>query len=236
MVWLIFGCARSQSLLPTASVSKLNLPELLTPEPVGPLDQTINAFPSKQKKSGSHDQEWQPLAAVRPWKSIVLHHTASASGSVESIDQLHRRRKDSRGKPWLGIGYHFVIGNGQGMPDGAVSPTFRWRDQLAGAHAGDAKLNSTGIGIVLVGNFEKEVPSSSQLRATTTLLKHLTSTYKISSEAILGHGDIKATACPGRYFPLADLRASVAALGTDSELPLARLVPSTGDTRKDALQ
>src|SRR6185369_5851266 len=92
---------------------------------------------------------FEPRKTSRAWRFVVLHHTATETGDVETIDENHRARTDSSGRPWLGIGYHFVIGNGQGMADGLVEPTFRWNDQLHGAHAGDQIHNEYGIGICL---------------------------------------------------------------------------------------
>ena len=100
-------------------------------------------------------------------------HTATASGSVETIHAAHRRRKDSAGRPWRGIGYHFLIGNGHGMPDGAVEPTFRWTEQLAGAHAGTRPHNARGVGVALVGDFTKHPPTAKQLAAAVRLTAHL---------------------------------------------------------------
>jgi len=73
----------------------------------------------------------EPEVASRHWKYIVFHHTATSSGDLASIDEEHRQRKDSQGKPWLGIGYHFLIGNGDGMADGLIEPTFRWPRPVA---------------------------------------------------------------------------------------------------------
>ncbi|HVW01708.1 MAG TPA: peptidoglycan recognition family protein [Planctomycetaceae bacterium] len=150
---------------------------------------------------------WKPLVAERQWKYIVLHHTASTQGSVESIHESHLQRKDKSGKPWLGIGYHFVIGNGKGMPDGQIEPTFRWNQQLHGAHAGsqDPEYNQLGIGIVLVGNFEKSSPTDAQLASVKKLVRTLKSQYKIPSSKVIGHRDIRSTECPGSLFPLADI-------------------------------
>lgn len=148
------------------------------------------------------EQRWKPEADDRPWKYIVLHHSATKSGSVEGIDQVHRQRKDASGKNWLGIGYHFVIGNGDGMKDGEVKPTFRWRRQLHGAHAGASLYNQFGIGICLIGNFETHEPTSRQVQTLKNLLDELSDRYKIDKKHIIGHGDIKSTQCPGKYFPL----------------------------------
>ncbi|MEX0702842.1 MAG: peptidoglycan recognition family protein [Planctomycetales bacterium] len=152
---------------------------------------------------------WKPSAAPRDWKYVVIHHTAAERGSVDSIHETHLQRKDARGKPWLGIGYHFVIGNGQGMPDGEIEPTFRWREQLHGAHAGVGEYNQHGIGVVLVGNFEERPPSSAQLAAVKRLVGALRAEYGIPAAKVVGHGDVKATECPGKYFPMHEVSRSL---------------------------
>ena len=159
-------------------------------------------------RRGILPKEWKPEAAARQWNSIVIHHTATTRGNVESIHEAHSKRKDSKGNYWLGIGYHFVIGNGNGMRDGAIEPTFRWRQQLHGAHAGDNEHNQHGIGIALIGNFEKHSPTAAQLAAIKRLVGTLKGAYGISGEKIIGHSEIKATACPGKYFPMAEVSLS----------------------------
>jgi hypothetical protein len=139
---------------------------------------------------------------LKPWKYLVLHHTATTSGDVESIHQSHLKNKDRSGNRWLGIGYHFVIGNGDGMPDGEIAPTFRWHQQLPGAHAGNKEFNDCGIGIVLVGNFAKKPPTEAQVSATKRLVSDLANEFVIESSCIIGHGTVRATECPGRYFPM----------------------------------
>lgn len=149
------------------------------------------------------ENPWPHEGKPREWRSIVLHHTATDRGSVEGIHEAHLRRK------WLGIGYHFVIGNGAGMPDGRIEATFRWRTQLHGAHAGVNVHNEHGIGIVLVGNFEKRAPTERQLVAVKRLVSILTERYGIAAENVVPHRDVRATVCPGKHFPLDDvLRAA----------------------------
>ncbi|MCA9109635.1 MAG: N-acetylmuramoyl-L-alanine amidase [Planctomycetaceae bacterium] len=145
---------------------------------------------------------WTPRGPVRDWQSIVIHHTASETGSVESIHQIHRERKDAAGNPWRGIGYHFVIGNGHGMDDGAIEATFRWREQLEGAHAGISRYNEQGVGICLIGNFEKHSPTEAQIVSLKKLIAWLSQEYDISVDQVKGHRDLKATACPGKFFPM----------------------------------
>ncbi len=169
------------------------------------------------------DNPWKPESGARDWKYIVLHHTASEEGDVESIHESHLKNKDKNGKPWLGIGYHFVIGNGKGMTDGEIEPTFRWKQQMQGAHAGVAEYNQFGVGIVLVGNFEDGPPTRSQVVSVKRLVRVLSREYEIQTAQIVGHGDVKATECPGSHFPLSEIRDSVAAL--ELEEPLAAVLP-----------
>ncbi|HEX4130143.1 MAG TPA: peptidoglycan recognition family protein [Pirellulales bacterium] len=145
---------------------------------------------------------WQPAAQPRAWKYVVFHHTATVAADVATIDEAHRQRVDSAGKPWLGIGYHFVIGNGQGMPDGLVEPTFRWTEQLHGAHAANREYNEHGIGICLVGDFTAEQPTERQVAAAAELVRQLREQYGITATNVIRHSDLVATECPGELFPL----------------------------------
>ena len=180
-------------------------------------DRVASSEPNKLRLAGSNP--WKPAVNERRWKHIVMHHTASAAGSVASIDRAHRQRKDSNGQPWLGIGYHFVIGNGNGMKDGEIQPTFRWNKQIHGAHAGVKKYNELGIGIVLIGNFEKTRPTKAQLASAKRLVKTMRASYGISAKNVLAHQDINKTACPGRYFSLARIT------GVSDEATLGSLSP-----------
>ncbi len=157
--------------------------------------------------SGDSDQtfEWAVDVAERPWEFVVIHHSATSAGSVESIHREHRSRRDRNGQPWLGIGYHFVIGNGQGMADGEISASFRWREQLHGAHCGSLRHNGRGIGICLIGNFEEYEPTAAQRESVMKLLRALTDRYDIPKARVLGHDQVRATACPGRWFPLREV-------------------------------
>jgi hypothetical protein len=168
---------------------------------------------------------WRPSVPARQWTWIVMHHTASSHGSVESINEAHLQRRDRNGNSWKGIGYHFVIGNGNGMDDGAIEPTFRWRGQLPGAHAGDDDHNQHGIGIALVGNFELAPPSAAQMAAVKRLVTVLRTRYGIEASNVLRHGDIKATACPGKYFPMGDLTQRRMDPLAGNSMPSSGLVP-----------
>jgi hypothetical protein len=144
--------------------------------------------------------EWRTRAKPRPWRYIVVHHTATATGSAATCHKYHRR------KGWSGLGYHFVIGNGSLTPDGTVEVGYRWRQQLHGAHArahqgDDNKWNNYGIGICLVGDFRHHGPSDRQMDVLVELVRALRAEYAISVYKVVPHRDVKTTLCPGEAFP-----------------------------------
>ncbi len=158
--------------------------------------QALAALPAVRPESA-----WRVRATPGRWRNIVVHHTATKTGSAESIDRYHREVN----KWENGLGYHFIIGNGHGMDDGEVAMSRRWREQLDGAHVrmkGTGKANSWSIGIALVGNFEEEVATPRQLAALRGLLAFLLQEYGIKNEEIVGHGQVSVnfTACPGKLF------------------------------------
>ncbi len=134
---------------------------------------------------------------TRSWRYIVIHHSASDSGNASTIDKYHREVKG-----WSnGLGYHFLIGNGNGSHEGKIEVGDRWNEQKDGAHAGNDKYNKYGIGICLVGNFDNSYPSDSQISSLLYLVDYLQNRCNIPRENIVMHRDFRKTACPGRNFP-----------------------------------
>ncbi len=134
--------------------------------------------------------------AARKWRYIVIHHSGTDEGSAAAFDRYHRNVKG-----WKDLAYHFVIGNGRGTSDGAVEAGPRWKEQRVGAHAGVQRYNDFGIGVCLVGNFEKSVPTKKQRQALGRLLSSLMKRYGIPAARVKRHSDIVQTKCPGRRFP-----------------------------------
>jgi len=158
------------------------------------------AVPAHQASWG--DLDWSPAGPERPWQFIVIHHSATPTGSAAEFDLMHRA------KGWDELGYHFVIGNGTGSGDGQVEVGSRWRTQKHGAHCkvqGHPEYNDVGIGICLVGNFNETYPSEAQMASLSRLVRYLMNRYGIPRSRIYGHGQLKPTDCPGRHFSYADL-------------------------------
>lgn len=169
----------------------------------------IRGLSGGHRKTTDSKLSWMAEVEETEWQYVVIHHSATKSGSAESIHEEHLNRRDAQGNPWLGIGYHFVIGNGQGMPDGTVQATFRWKEQIHGAHSGSEVFNARGIGICLIGNFEDSQPSKAQIYSLKSLVKILSARHRITPERLVGHASVKATACPGKYFPLNEIRRAI---------------------------
>ncbi len=170
---------------------------------------------AKPSYSGNIPSAWIPPARLEipgRWQAIVIHHSAEDFGDARSYNLAHKERG------WDGLGYDFVIDNGNnkdGKPDGCVEVGYRWRQQLVGAHCrarpdDNNYWNKHSIGICLVGNFQKHPPTEAQWRSLVKLIHFLQRRYHIPTSKIVGHRDIKPTACPGKYFSFAELRRRLA--------------------------
>jgi hypothetical protein len=140
---------------------------------------------------------WDAPAQERQWRYVVIHHSATNSGNAAQFDTMHRQ---DRG--WDELGYHFVIDNGRGGPDGRVEVGSRWTKQKHGAHTGgtpENEYNELGIGICLVGDFRGGMPTAGQLVATQKLVAYLCHRYDIPPQNVITHQDAPAanTECPG---------------------------------------
>ena len=195
IVPLLYGCSSTYvSTLPPYK-PKEPKPEIVIPESIM---SELNKFKTRP---------WKELNKfkIRPWKYVVIHHSASDSGNAASIGKYHR---DEKG--WVnGLGYHFLIGNGNGSRDGQIEVGNRWDDQIDGAHAGNDKYNKHGVGICLVGNFENDDPTSLQISSLTYLINYLQERCNIPRNQVILHKTFRKTACPGRHFPYNKVMASL---------------------------
>lgn len=132
---------------------------------------------------------------VRPWsqiKYLVIHHTVTKSDATpDDIALLHKARG------WSGIGYHFVI-----TSDGMV----HYVGDISTARANVLNKNEQVIGITIVGDFTKHLPTDEQIRSAHDLCKFfIEETPSIptlnSWSQLVGHKDLQATACPGTSWP-----------------------------------
>lgn len=145
-------------------------------------------------------------AADGQWLAIVIDHTGAPFGTPASINTEHKAMG------LKGLGYDFVIGNGQGMSDGEIHVGERWLEQAPGAHTAGPDgdwYNRHAIGIALVGDGTRRGFSQTQMTRLLDLVSALAREYQIPPERIVLHSDVAPVAGPGRYFPAASLREQI---------------------------
>lgn len=130
---------------------------------------------------------------------LVIHHTVTSHDATpDDIALLHRARG------WGGIGYHFVI-----VKDG----TIYYVGDIGTARANVANMNEKVIGIAMVGDFTKHLPSDEQIISAHILTNFLVHNYPNletikSWDNLVGHKKLRATACPGSSWPV-DMRERI---------------------------
>jgi hypothetical protein len=180
-----------------------------------------------------------PLQYSKRVKIIVVHHTAIANAgddrtSEEKMRALYEMHANGRG--WGDIGYHYVIGH-----DGKIFEGKAGGDYVVGGHVYCGNVGT--VGIALMGNFELELPTQSQMRALQWLIANLESKYGIDPDGtaffhgkerptVVGHRDLLSTDCPGYYVAetMDQIRAHVASgdLAASVDFPRPRKTESAG--------
>lgn len=157
-------------------------------------------------------QQWQVLdvetrreidaATPTPqkWSGVVLHGSGTVRGSATLLDRYQAQVKGRTD----GAGYHFVIGNGQGAPDGRIQVTEKWKQAAAGHEA-------SRISVCLVGDFLQRPPTQMQLQALDELMDYLgmkLGVVPVSAHEAGGKGNER---CLGPKFPLEQIIQAVGA-------------------------
>jgi len=144
-----------------------------------------------------------PVARSR-WRYIVVHNSGTRQGNAKAFDYYHRNVR----KMPNGLAYHFVIGNGTSSGNGQVEIGPRWVRQINGGHVHSDYLNNIALGICLVGDFNRDVPTPEQQEALDELIRYLRNRVgKIEHKPAIvkAHKDINPpqwpTDCPGNRFP-----------------------------------
>lgn len=153
-----------------------------------------NVIPrSRWTTAGPSQRDLNPMTSIR---YITVHHDAmprvnSAVFAVAAarLEQIRRAHTSERG--WSDIGYHFAI-------DRAGRVWSARSLQYQGAHVKDH--NEGNVGILLLGNFDSETPSSAQLESMCALITSLRRQFNVPLGNVKTHQDWEsaATACPGR--------------------------------------
>src|SRR5438067_1222522 len=140
-----------------------------------------------------------PVQRAR-WKFIIVHNSGTRQGNARAFDYYHRRIRRMKN----GLAYHFVIGNGTSSRNGQIEIGDRWVHQLRGGHVHSDYMNNIGLGICLVGDFNRDQPTRAQLEACEELIKYLQERCG-AKMTVRPHREVNpprwATDCPGDVFP-----------------------------------
>ncbi len=139
-----------------------------------------------------------PVQRAR-WKFIIVHNSGTRQGSARVFDYYHRHVRRMKN----GLAYHFVIGNGTSTRNGQIEIGERWVKQIRGGHVHSDYMNNIGLGICLVGDFNRDQPTRAQLEACEELIKYLQE--RCGKMQVRPHREVNpprwATDCPGDVFP-----------------------------------
>ncbi|MDS1271448.1 peptidoglycan recognition family protein [Lipingzhangella sp. LS1_29] len=156
---------------------------------------------------------------TEPPDHIVIHHTATANTSDFSRSRalslsrgIQNWHMDNNG--WNDTGQQLTISRGGYVMEGRNTSLEAIAEgkHVVGAHV--ANHNSHTLGIENEGSYGSASPPEEQLAALVATVAWLCAVYELDPEqAIVGHRDFNATACPGDelYALLPSLRTEVCA-------------------------
>ena len=167
----------------------------LAPAPLTP-DATNSLFAVDAPSSMDAIFQTQTASNDSAWKFIYIHHSRSMTSGSENITQPNGELSD-----------HFVIGNGQGLGDGEVQMGQRWETQhSAAAPTRGTRIDPQCISICIVGDFDQNRPTPTQIQRLAELVKTLQAHYRIPLENVAFADQAQSVAGTGRYFPVTAFR------------------------------
>lgn len=131
-----------------------------------------------------------PMAGVQ---RITIHHDAIHSSGLydqgDAIRRLQTIRKSHLNQQWADIGYHYVID-----PQGRI-----WEGRPIRFQGAHVKNNNEGnLGIMVMGNFDDEMPTGAALASLDAFIADRMRAYRVPMNRVFTHQEINPTACPGR--------------------------------------
>lgn len=126
---------------------------------------------------------------VNGWTQIIVHESGSLVGSLDDLTRQHA----AAGLPSLG--YHFVVGNGNGELNGAVLSGSRWTAQQRGTIAATVGAqiqyveNPNAIEICMVGDTRRRALTDEQLESLASVVSDLSRHYGIARTNVVRQHD-----------------------------------------------
>lgn len=119
------------------------------------------------------------------WKPVYFTSYQKTAARLERIRHSHVNHHG-----WGDIGYHFVIDR--------AGRVWEARDlKYQGAHVSDH--NEHNVGVMVLGNFQKQSPSRAQLKTLVSFLSKLMNRYDVAVDHVHTHRELGPTSCPGKH-------------------------------------
>jgi hypothetical protein len=162
----------------------------------GPSNSATAALPGGVTPRREWTSTGPVLSLINPMNGvsrITIHHSAVISSSVRAKSDAARMltsiRNGHLAQGWADIGYHYIID-----PTGRIWEGRNIRFQ--GAHV--RENNEHNLGIMCMGNFDVERPSSETLSTLDNFVADRMRAYNVPINRVFTHQEIKPTECPGR--------------------------------------
>lgn len=165
-------------------------PTIRTPAQSPPSQGFGGAIPRSTWATGAPiPTRMDPLTGVH---RITIHHDGmtpfSSTSQGDAAARIDSIRRAHQAQGWGDVGYHFAVDPAGRIWEGRLL-------QFQGAHVKDK--NPGNIGIVCLGNFERQTPSPAQVEAVSDFVRRVQMAYRIPASRIYTHRELAATLCPG---------------------------------------
>ena len=136
------------------------------------------------------------MKLLKEIKFLIIHHSQRDTDSPKDIKKRHLKRG------WEDIGYHYLIKKNGKISKGRSK-------KYIGAHVLGHNKNS--LGICLIGNLDKSLPTRKQLEKLIIFLKKLSKKYNIPVKNVLGHREFPnvTKTCPGNLVKMNLIREAI---------------------------
>jgi len=125
---------------------------------------------------------------------ITVHHEGARCNVHTGVDSVARDLRavlnGHRRRNYGDIGYHLIVDYAGRVWEGRSLA-------YEGAHV--AAENENNVGVMFLGNFERQKPSRSQVASLVALTGLLREHYGIKKHRVYGHRDLGRSACPGDF-------------------------------------
>ncbi len=167
-------------------------PQPATPPPAVATAGPIKAIPrSSWAKADPIPARLNPMGEVN---MVTVHHEGwtpvyfdDARSTADRLDGIRRSHIDRLHA--ADIGYHYVIDRGGRVWQGRSLA-------YQGAHV--REHNENNLGIMVLGNFDQQQPTSAQLATLRGTLVTLCKQYRLNTKKVFTHQELNKTECPGR--------------------------------------